>query len=679
MTFLNTLFLFALAAAAIPIIIHLLNLHRVKTVDFSTLRFLKQVQRKQMKRLQLKRWWLLLLRVLIVLLLVLTFSRPALRSLTGGAGQHEQTAAILLVDNSASTLIDENMYHIRERCYEVLAGLQDGDEIQVIPLNGGAACGLRTRSLEIARRFISEQEPTPLLGYPEEVILQALQELASSKDLNRELYICSDFAWPDPAEDLLLRSSEYSDIRSFLLPVVPTTAENIAVTAITTGDRLPTHTQPFELQVMLANFGSSPREQLIVQLFLEGNRVAERTANLPAHTAVNLGMELNLQQSGYLQGYVEIDDSQLHWDNRRYFALHVPEVYQVAIIGDDPVTNHVLAAVLQPDSSWIGRVRAELLTTAAVQSRSLEEMDVVILNSIQPSEAVFRRVGRAMEAGTGLIYFPDCERDTEAASRLASKYLGLPPLSGIAESSDYGRAWITLGPLDRRHPLLSALFEREERLETPHINRYCQFESKENVDAIIQLENGDLFAAMCQQGEGRGLFFSVSLNSEVSNFFRKGLFAPLIYRGMEWVASGKPGTSYTGSAGESISLDYPYSAGQWHLQTTNQTLFPEVLHRLNGDIIITPGTLIPGNYQVLADGREAGALTINLDPREGDIGQDCLGNWEFLMPPGSRTAIAGAELAPIVAATRWGRELWRYTLMAGLLLLLVEGVVSRRK
>jgi len=45
MTFLNPLVLFGLFAAAIPIIIHLLTLRKLRTVEFSTLTFLKEFTR----------------------------------------------------------------------------------------------------------------------------------------------------------------------------------------------------------------------------------------------------------------------------------------------------------------------------------------------------------------------------------------------------------------------------------------------------------------------------------------------------------------------------------------------------------------------------------------------------------------------------------------------------------
>ena len=559
MTFLNILFLFALTAAVVPIIIHLLNLHRIRTVDFSTLRFLKQVQRKQMKKLQLKRWWLLLLRVLIVLLLVLTFARPALRSTFTGADLHEQTAAVLLIDNSASSLINDNMYHIKERCYEVLDELRDGDEITIIPLQGGLTAGLQTRQRDLAHRFISELEPTPQVPQPVEVFEEALQLLAQSIDLNRELYFCSDFAWEFTGANIPAGSDDNSEIQLFLLPVTPADPANVAVTDVVTGERLPIAGQPLRVHITIENFGPTIRENMLVQLYLEGERIAEQSVTVAAGAEVNLDIDFNNRLTGYLNGFVEIDDHVLHWDDRHYFSLYIPDMYHVALIGDNHEANTVLAAALVPDSSRAGRIDLEVMSTAAAQSRSLEMLDVILLNSIQPSEAAFRRVQAAMLSGTGLVYFPDCDRDAGVSAALATKYLGLPPFAGVSESSDLSRAFVTLGEIDRQHPLLAPLFERVRQLDSPKMKRYCRYLESPEVTAVLVLENGDLFAGLYQQENRQGLFFTVPLVSSASDFFHKGLFAPLVNRAVEWVATGREGTTVNTVAGECITMEFPFT------------------------------------------------------------------------------------------------------------------------
>ena len=108
MTFLNPLALFGLAAAAIPVLLHLFNLRKLRRVEFSTLAFLKELQRTRIRRLKLRQLLLLILRTLIVIVLVLAFSRPTLKgALAGSMGSHAKISAALIIDDSYSMTLDD--------------------------------------------------------------------------------------------------------------------------------------------------------------------------------------------------------------------------------------------------------------------------------------------------------------------------------------------------------------------------------------------------------------------------------------------------------------------------------------------------------------------------------------------------------------------------------------------
>ncbi|MBK6681435.1 MAG: BatA domain-containing protein [Ignavibacteriales bacterium] len=79
MNFLSPGLLFGLLAASIPILIHLLNLRKLKKIDFSTLHFLKLIEKQKVRRVKLIQWLLMALRVLIIAMLVLGFSRPVIQ------------------------------------------------------------------------------------------------------------------------------------------------------------------------------------------------------------------------------------------------------------------------------------------------------------------------------------------------------------------------------------------------------------------------------------------------------------------------------------------------------------------------------------------------------------------------------------------------------------------------
>ncbi|HTM57256.1 MAG TPA: BatA domain-containing protein, partial [Candidatus Udaeobacter sp.] len=101
MSFLNPLFLFGLAAAAIPVIIHLFTRRRPKEVRFPSLEFLNEVNQSEIRRLKLKQWLLLLLRALALAALALAMSRPALKGTVGMRGG-AATTVVVLVDRSGS-------------------------------------------------------------------------------------------------------------------------------------------------------------------------------------------------------------------------------------------------------------------------------------------------------------------------------------------------------------------------------------------------------------------------------------------------------------------------------------------------------------------------------------------------------------------------------------------------
>ena len=87
LTFLNGAFLFAALAALLPLVIHLISRRRVTTVDFSSLRFLKELERKKIRRVRLRQILLLVIRSLVLLFVALALSRPTLSGGLSGTGR----------------------------------------------------------------------------------------------------------------------------------------------------------------------------------------------------------------------------------------------------------------------------------------------------------------------------------------------------------------------------------------------------------------------------------------------------------------------------------------------------------------------------------------------------------------------------------------------------------------
>ena len=103
MGFLAPAFLLGLLALAVPVLIHLVHRERRETKPFPSLRFLKRVPHRSVRRRRIRQWLLLSLRSAALALHALAFAEPVLesagraRAVTGGA-----MARVVLVDRSYS-------------------------------------------------------------------------------------------------------------------------------------------------------------------------------------------------------------------------------------------------------------------------------------------------------------------------------------------------------------------------------------------------------------------------------------------------------------------------------------------------------------------------------------------------------------------------------------------------
>ncbi|TAK57670.1 MAG: hypothetical protein EPO24_09615, partial [Bacteroidetes bacterium] len=140
MTFLNPLVLFGMIAAAIPVILHLLNLRKLRTIEFSSLRFLKELQQTKIRRLKFRQILLLIIRTLLVLAIVLAFARPAMRgSLLGTIGANAHSSVVFIIDDSFSMSASDERGELLKQAKEGLIKLTDllneGDEVFFIKLS----------------------------------------------------------------------------------------------------------------------------------------------------------------------------------------------------------------------------------------------------------------------------------------------------------------------------------------------------------------------------------------------------------------------------------------------------------------------------------------------------------------------------------------------------------------
>ena len=157
--FLHPWLLAGLAAAGIPIVLHLLERREPPTVIFPAVRYLVAATERHQRRLKLQNWLLLVMRTLLILLLVLAAAGPTMRA--GRVAGHAPSALVLIVDNSASSGAvvkgTPRLATLRSAAREVLARATPDDALWLVTADGvprrGDPAGLAT--------LVAELTPSP--------------------------------------------------------------------------------------------------------------------------------------------------------------------------------------------------------------------------------------------------------------------------------------------------------------------------------------------------------------------------------------------------------------------------------------------------------------------------------------------------------------------------------------
>src|SRR5438552_18471731 len=101
MQFYYPAFLIALLTLVIPVIIHLFNFRRYKTVYFSNVRFLKEIKEETDSRSKLKHLLVLASRLLALAFLVFAFAQPYIPNKRNQVSTGKKFVSIY-IDNSFS-------------------------------------------------------------------------------------------------------------------------------------------------------------------------------------------------------------------------------------------------------------------------------------------------------------------------------------------------------------------------------------------------------------------------------------------------------------------------------------------------------------------------------------------------------------------------------------------------
>jgi hypothetical protein len=709
MTFLNPVVLFGLAAAAIPVILHLMNLRKLRTIEFSTLTFLKELQQTRIRRLKLRQFLLLLIRTLLVAAVVMAFARPAIKGTLGiGGSQAHSTMVIILDDSFSMTASDEHGEYFRqarESALRLLDLLKDGDEVILLKLSDlpAATIAPATHNTGLVRTAISESRVSAVRRPVAEAVSLANQLLHQSHNPNREIYVISDLQNTlfDPAG----KGAQPADpsTRIAMIPVGGRTTPNAAIDSVTIGASILELEKPVSLRILVRNYSPAPLANSVLSAYLDGTKSAQKTISVGAWGSQSAEITVVPKRTGLISGAVELEDDALPQDNKRWFTLRIPERITVGIIAGAPQDAEFLRLALTAGGDQ------SLFSITDIAARQLSYTDItpfdviacVNVPSVPAADA--ERLHGACERGTGLLFFPGNGMDIPSYNSALLPQLNASPITGLARSAGMQNPGL-FSHVDAEHPLFASIFEQEkgDRREatllagTPRLTTWLRRQAGKMDRTIITLNDGSAFLTEERIGYGRVLIYGTAADRSWSDFPLKGIFAPLIHRSAVYVAPrDEQLTSF--QTGDSPEIRLRSTPNNRSGEGRYTTVYPDGTEELiqpsaeqSGNRGSTPWLAFrhpqlrdPGIYQIRKGTAPIGMFAMNMDSRESDLrplsdDTQRLFWTSFGLDPGNIRSIPSDErLGPAVLQSRFGLELWRHFGILALLLAIAEMIVAR--
>ncbi|HVO91366.1 MAG TPA: BatA domain-containing protein [Terriglobales bacterium] len=620
--FLYPLFLFGLAAATLPVLIHLLNRRRLKRIRFPAVRFILLSQKRISRSYRLRHWLLLALRTLAVVFLALLLANPIFQTGAGLFAGGGPVALVVLLDNSLSMRWsgDGNGFkQAKDAARLLISALNEGDRAALIPTNISDKDVFRLKGQKdvLLKELDGIEIADGTANLP--AALTKAYELLNPPAGQKEIRLITDMAltgWDQFSVGALKQVDPSIPFKLIRVGAKPP-ALNGSIKEVRLGSQGIGVNLPIQIDTTVSNFSDREIKDLLVQLNIDGQNKEQKLTTVPPRGESGVSFQTRLSQPGAHTGQVTLKKDGFAGNNIANFALDAQDKLKVLVVDGDPQTSLVqsetffVSRALNPagdrDSSLF---LPTVILADALNGAALDAYQAVILCNVATlPDAFVARLQSYLRAGGGLLIFGGDKFQAENYNqKLAQALPGELRDKKIGPEANGDK----IEKLDSAHPALQLFSDPIllESLKSARVWGYTRTGAAGKA-VLISLANGDPLLLEQKIGAGKVLFMATTADRDWTDLPVKTVYLPLIQSLAQYLAGGKRGSLDGGIAvGATKEMTLPPSYVGKHLRVTK----PD---KQNADV---PILAAKDRAQAAIDGNDrAGIYRLNL-PLSGDAG-----------------------------------------------------------
>jgi hypothetical protein len=280
---------------------------------------------------------------------------------------------------------------------------------------------------------------------------------------------------------------------------------------------------PARLEAVVSNL-SEKSETRLIQLYLSGTKVDQKSIDLKTEEDGKVYFELFLEKPGWIDGEVRLSGDSLASDDIFYFSLKVRERVKVLIVDGDPRTSlkatesYYLIHALRPGGLESSPFLTRVITEAEVASVNLRPYDAIfLLNTAKPYPS---RLASFLESGKPVFIFLGDRVSPEEYNAFTI----LP--WRIGERRDLGQKPARIAQIHLSSEALHSLSRGNESLRHASFHRYFKIEG--STKNLLTFGNHDPLLVEATIGKSKLFLFASSADLDWNDLPLKAAYLPMI-------------------------------------------------------------------------------------------------------------------------------------------------------
>ena len=510
MNFLAPIFLWLLPLVSVPILIYLFNKNKYKSINFSSLFFLRFIETKAIKKINIINIILLIIRTIIILLIILMISNPII-TYSNTSNKSIDSVVVIGIDNSFSMNNEIKEGELKPIIKKIVNSYNDNTLFIMktidneIELFNGYKKDLTLNNFNI-KTIYKRNEYLAIFNY--------LKKDVFSTYLNKYLFIISDFQLNKKFDDITSISNDWF-VNFIKLDI---NEDNAGISNITTLSDFIIPNEVFELNVEISNNSKFEQKDREIELFIDDINVGKLIANIPPKSKIIKTFKTSVPRRGEYKCHVSLSNDANIEDNYFYFLLDLNDNLNIQII--DNTQNMYLAESINSlniNNSFF-KVTNHLNEETFVQNANFADILFVVgLSSI--SKSTFEYIKSSNKKSRIIIFPNEMDSTFHSLSNILNTNL-------TNKTNKINFSTNTYQEIDaNNYSDYSKIFINNDN-SSIKINSYIPLISNDNT--LIKLSNSDFLLNKYKYDNSEIFLFSISLDPSSSDLPIKGAFIPLV-------------------------------------------------------------------------------------------------------------------------------------------------------